>query len=631
MLRVLKSSLIYKPLLTEKTCKFFSKIVQSNIKPIIPMDKIRNFCIIAHIDHGKSTLADRLLELTGTIPLMTEQSDQQYLDKLKVERDRGITIKAQTATMFYEHKGEKYLLNLVDTPGHVDFTYEVSRSMRSCRGALLLVDCTQGIQAQTLSNFELATQEDLKIIPVINKIDMPAAEPNSTANAIFQQFNLPYNEMHYVSAKTGKNVAAILPDIVEKIPPPRGDINKEFRGFVIDSWYLKDRGIVILIQIVDGFVSKGDRLYSHAFERKYDIFELGILNPEMRPCDFLTAGQVGYLMTNMKTAAESRIGDTFSKEGFKTETFPGFKPAKQMIFAGIYPENPVDYMELEKSIYKLALTDPAVSIYRESSAALGNGFRCGFLGLLHMDVFKQRLDEEYSISSIITFPSVPYKAKLKDGRTVEIENALMAPDPSLVAHFEEPICEATLIVPKDSLSEILNLANDRRGEQIQMVSIDENKYLLRYLFPLSEVIQDFFDKIKSLTRGYGSFDFEFKKYQKANVKKLVILLMSDPVDSLSFMVHEDRAYEFGKTLCKKLKENIPMQLFPVIIQAKVGSKIIAREEVPMMKKNVTAKCYGGDYSRRKKLLDKQKEGKKFLRKIGKVEVSKETFMNILKN
>jgi len=600
------------------------------IKPKVPIDNIRNFCIIAHIDHGKSTLADRLLEITGTIPKITDQNANQYLDKLKVEKDRGITVKAQTASMYYNHKGQQYLLNLVDTPGHVDFTYEVSRSMRSCKGALLLVDCTQGIQAQTISNFDLAFEADLKILPVINKVDMKTANVESTVKEIADQFDMQQAEMHMVSAKTGMGVEALLPDIVEKIPPPEGDINKDFRGFVIDSWFLKDKGVITLVQVVDGFVAKGEKIVSSAFKQRYDIFEVGILHPEMKPQEYLTAGQIGYIFMNMKNAGESRVGDTFYKEGAEIQPIDGFKPAKQMIYSGIYPEDPNEYGDLERAIQKLALTDPAVSISRESSAALGNGFRCGFLGLLHMDVFKQRLDDEYNISAILTLPNVAYRCKLKNGEIKEIENALYAPDPADVAYYEEPIAEATLIIPKDCYADMTNVCVERRGEQIDLKVLDGQKYMLKYHFPMSEIISDFFDKLKSVTKGYGSFDFEFKKFQKADIKKLVLMLMGDPVDALSFMVHESRAQEFGKSLCKKLKEHIPRQLFTVVIQAKLGSRIVAREEVPMVKKNVTAKCYGGDYSRKKKLIERQKEGKKFLRTIGKVEVSKDTFMGLLK-
>jgi len=609
---------------------FHFSSIPSKIKEKVPISHIRNFCIIAHIDHGKSTLADRLLEITGTIPKISEANANQYLDKLKVEKERGITVKAQTASMYYTHKGEQYLLNLVDTPGHVDFTYEVSRSMRSCKGALLLVDCTQGIQAQTISNFDLAFEAELKMIPVINKVDMPAANPESTVAEIQEQFDAKREEIHLVSAKTGKGVEGLLPDIVEKIPPPDGDITKDFRGFVIDSWFLKDKGVITLVQVVDGYIAKGDKIVSNAFKARYDVFEVGILHPEMKAQDYLTAGQVGFIFMNMKNAGESRVGDTFYKEGTQIEPIQGFKPARQMIYSGIYPEDPNDYAELEKAIQKLVLTDPAVSFARESSAALGNGFRCGFLGLLHMDVFKQRLDDEYNISAMLTLPNVSYRCKLRTGEIVEVENALQAPDPANVSYYEEPMAEATLIIPKASFSEITNLCIDRRGEQLDLKVLDGQKYLLRYLFPMSEVISDFFDKLKSLTKGYGSFDFEFSKFKRADIRKLVILLMGEPVDALSFLIHEDRAQEFGKDLCRKLKEHIPRQQFAVVIQAKLGSRIVAREEVPMMKKNVTAKCYGGDYSRKKKLLERQKEGKKMLRRIGKVEVSKDTFMGLLK-
>ncbi|EAS02961.2 translation factor GUF1 (macronuclear) [Tetrahymena thermophila SB210] len=596
-------------------------------KPNFPIDKIRNFNIIAHIDHGKSTLADRILEMTGTIV-----KGEQYLDKLQVEKERGITVKAQTAAMTYEYKGEKYLLNLIDTPGHVDFHYEVSRSMRSCSGSLLLVDACQGIQAQTLSNYEKAKDNGLKIIPVINKIDMPAAHPEEVAENMQLQFDVEKEDIHFISAKTGVGVDGVLRAVVEKLDPPKADINKPFKGFLIDSWFIKDQGVVMLVQVKDGCIAKGEQIMSCAFKKRYDIFEVGILNPEMTPQNSLTAGQVGYIFTNMKAVSDARVGDTFHKPDEEVEPEQGFQEARPMVFAGLYPDDPEDYMQLEKSIYKLALTDPAVHIYKESSAALGNGFRCGFLGLLHMDVFKQRLDDEYNLDCFLTTPSVPYRAKLRNSQKIlEVENALMAPDDGLVEHYEEPLAEATILCPKEYVSAVMNLADERRGEQKEINIVDEKRFKLKYTFPLSEIITDFFDKLKSATQGYASLDYYHSGFREAKIKKLVILLMGEPVDSLSFMVHERRAHDFGKNICKKLKEKLPGQQFTVAIQAKLGSKIIAREEIPALRKNVTAKCYGGDYSRKKKLLERQKEGKKNMRSIGRVQIGKDTFVDILKN
>lgn len=588
---------------------------------------IRNFCIIAHIDHGKSTLADRFLEITNTII----PGHTQYLDKLKVEKDRGITVKAQSCTMFYKHNNIQYMLNLIDTPGHVDFTYEVSRSMRSCEAAVLLVDATQGVQAQTLSNYDLAMASNLKIIPVLNKIDMPGANLDGAIEEMKNCFGFREEEIQKISAKTGSGVEPLLISIIENVPPPKVNNEKNFKGFLIDSWFVKDRGVYLLMQLKDGQVAKGDKIVSCHFKKKYDVFEVGIMNPETKLQKNLSAGQVGYLLANMKTVQESRIGDTFFIENKEVSPLPGFKPAKPMVYAGIYPEDLNDYIDLEKSIYKLALTDPSVSIVRESSAALGSGFRCGFLGILHMDVFKQRLDDEYGISTIVTSPSVQYRCKLKDGKEADIENALTAPEAEFVNYYEEPIADVKIICPKDSLSNIIKLCEDRRGTNSNISNLDENKMLVRYEIPLAEIITDFFDKVKSLSRGYATLDYDFKCYRKSRIKKLTILIMGETLDALSFMVHEESAFEFGKKLCKKLKEKIDRQLFTVAIQAKLGSKIIAREDIQCMRKNVTAKCYGGDYSRKKKLLDRQKEGKKNMRRIGNVEIKKDLFIDILKN
>ncbi|KRX01466.1 Ribosomal protein S5 domain 2-type fold [Pseudocohnilembus persalinus] len=599
----------YKILLTEKYYRYFQSSQDKKNGKYFPIQNIRNFNIIAHIDHGKSTLADRLLEITGCIKHGEE--DSQYLDKLKVEKERGITVKAQTASMYYNYEGTQYLLNLIDTPGHIDFHYEVSRSMRCCSGSLLLVDACQGIQAQTISNYELAYIQGLKIIPVVNKIDAPAAYPEEVKQAMCEQFEIPHvNEVEAVSAKTGLNCENLLQRIIMDLPPPKVNLDGNFKGFLIDSWFVKDLGVILLFHVIDGEIKKGDQIMSCHFKKRYDIFEVGILNPEMKPTSIIHGGQVGYAVTNMKTAKDARVGDTFHILNQEVEPEEGFQEAKPMVYTGVYPDDPEEYRKLEDCIYKLAITDPAVTIQKESSAALGNGFRCGFLGLLHMDVFKQRLDDEYQISAFLTTPNVPYRALMKKhagGKLIEIENAAQAPAVPDVVEFQEPIVEATLMFPKEYIKEMQHLCFEKRGQQVEMKMIENKKYKVKFIFPLAEIITDFFDKLKSITQGYGSIDYEHKGYQAAPIKKLTISLMGDPVDALSFMVHEDRAQSFGKSICRKLREKIPSQLFQVSIQASVGSKVIAKEIIKAVGKNVTAKCYGGDYSRKKKLLERQKE------------------------
>ncbi|CAD8165063.1 unnamed protein product [Paramecium octaurelia] len=591
----------------------------------ISIDKIRNFCIIAHIDHGKSTLADRFLEITGTI---SKGKHEQYLDKLEVEKERGITVKAQSAAMFYKVDGIEYLYNLIDTPGHVDFTYEVSRSMRACEGAILLIDATQGIQAQTLSNYILAKKQNLKIIPVINKIDMTSANTESVIQQLVEKFDMNPNEIFKVSAKKGTGVTELLNNIVTLIPPPQD--HKELKCFLIDSWYARDKGVVLLILMKGGYLKKGDQILSCAFKKKYDVFEVGIQSPENVPQEKLEPGQVGYVMTNMKAANEARIGDTFRHPLSKTLPETGFEQVKPLVYCGIYPEDPDDYAELNKSIFKLALTDPAVIIQKESSAALGNGYRCGFLGVLHMDVFRERLENEYNLSVLLTSPSVPYKAILRNGKEVMVENAIMAPDAAVIKHYEQPMAIATIMCPEEYSATIFQLCDARNGRLVDQEKYDkQDRYTFK--FPLNEIIQDLFDKIKSATKGYGSLEYEFCGFEKANIVKLVIHLMDDPVDALSFMVPEERAHQLGKKICQRLKDNIPQHLFVVSIQAKVGGKVIAAEKIGSTGKNVTAKCYGGDYTRKKKLLDRQKEGKKRMREVGRVTVRKDTFISVFKD
>ncbi|MFA5074807.1 MAG: translation elongation factor 4 [Candidatus Babeliales bacterium] len=588
---------------------------------------IRNFSIIAHIDHGKSTLADRLLEITGTIS--SRNKNEQFLDKLQVEKERGITVKAQTASLFYEYKNELYLLNLIDTPGHVDFSYEVSRSLYACQGALLLVDAVQGVQAQTMANFYLAFEQDLKIIPIINKIDMSTADPARITNELKNAFDIKPNEILLASAKTGQGIENIFQAIIERINAPAGDKDKPFRALLFDSWYDDYRGVICLIEVIDGSVQKGDKIVSFHSGLSYEILDIGLMYPEPFPKGALYTGQVGFIIAGMKTVKEACIGDTFYKIKQEVQPLPGFKPAKSMVFAGIYPVDNADFEEVRDSIEKLTLNDASVHVEKESSTALGLGFRCGFLGLLHMDVFKQRLEQEYNVSIIATTPTVLYKIVFTDDSEMIIEKPSDFPDRVRIKEVLEPIINATIITPKEYLGSVLNLCQERRGEQSEMSYLDENRIILKYRMPLNEIIVDFYDKLKSLSSGYASFDYEQAGYQESDLVKMDILLNGKSVDALCVIVHKDKSYYVGRALVAKLKKVIPRQMFEVAIQAAIGAKVIARETVSALRKNVIAKCYGGDITRKRKLLEKQKEGKKKMKQLGNVQLPQEAFLTVL--
>jgi elongation factor 4 len=603
-------------------------ITQKDLKTFTP-DRIRNFSIIAHIDHGKSTLADRLLEITGTIS--TRSKNEQVLDKLQVEKERGITVKAQTASLFYEYKGITYLLNLIDTPGHVDFNYEVSRSLYACQGALLLVDAAQGIQAQTMANFYLAFEQNLNIIPVINKIDMANADPERVGNEMMKALDIDTDDIIKISAKTGIGLDTLFPAIIERIKTPEGSSDAPLKALLFDSWFDEYRGVICLIEVIDGSLKKGDMIASAHTGESYEVHDLGLMYPDPVSMPALFTGQVGYLIAGMKTVKEARIGDTLFHANKIGIPLPGFRPAKSMVFAGIYPIETTEFDLLRDAIEKLTLNDPSVHVEKESSAALGFGFRCGFLGLLHMDVFKQRLEQEYNMHIITTSPTVLYKVMLTNGKEVFIENPADFPDTVQIDTVYEPIINATIIARNEHLGNILNLCQERRGEQIDLTYLDEERLVLKYRLPLNEIVTDFYDKLKSLSAGYASFDYEEAGYIASEMIKMNILLNGKAVDALSVIVHKDKAYALGRQLTQKLKEVIHRQMFEIAIQAAIGAKVIARESVSALKKNVTAKCYGGDISRKRKLLEKQKEGKKKMKQVGNVELPQEAFLTILKN
>lgn len=599
-----------------------------DLKNFLPKN-IRNFSVIAHIDHGKSTLCDRLLEITGT--LSTRNKNEQFLDKLQVERERGITVKAQSASMLYTYKDETYLLNLIDTPGHVDFNYEVSRSLYACQGALLLVDAAQGVQAQTMANFYLAFDHGLTIVPIINKIDMANADIPRVSSEMETLFDFHDKEIIRASAKAGIGITDILNAVIERIPSPVGDREKPLKALLFDSWFDSYKGVICLVALHDGILKKGDYITVAHSQKNYEILELGLLYPDQKPMEALFAGQVGYIIAGMKTVREARIGDTIYHTKKEVSFFPGFKPAKPMVFAGIYPIENTEFELLRDAIEKLTLNDASVSLEKKSSLALGLGFRCGFLGLLHMDVFKQRLEQEYGLSVIVTAPSVLYKIKLAHtGETINLENPSDFPDPQKIEEIYEPVIHATIILPKKYLGDIIKLCQDKRGVQKELRFLSEDRIILEYLLPLNEVATDFYDELKSLSAGYASLDYEDSGYQPADLVKMDILLNSKPVDALSVIVHQDNAYRIGRELASKLRSLIPRQLFEIIIQAAIGAKIIARETVSALRKNVIAKCYGGDITRKRKLLEKQKEGKKKMKQVGNVEIPQEAFLSILK-
>lgn len=592
--------------------------------------KIRNFSIVAHIDHGKSTLADRLLEITGT--LTKREMEEQVLDNMEIERERGITIKSQAARLVYRREdGEEYILNLIDTPGHVDFTYEVSRSLAACEGALLVVDATQGIEAQTLANCYLALDNDLEIAPIINKIDLPSARPDEVKEEIEDVIGIETEDAPMISAKTGLNVEDVLETIIEKIPAPNGDEEAPLKALIFDSYYDSYKGVVCYVRILDGKVKAGTKIKLMNTNKVYDVVEVGVFTPKLFSTAELMAGDVGYITASIKNVADARVGDTITESERPTEhALPGYKKAVPMVYSGIYPVDGAKYDELREALEKLQINDAALDFEPETSIALGFGFRCGFLGLLHMEIIQERIEREFNLDIITTAPSVIYKVTKTNGETIDLTNPTNLPEPTEIDSMEEPIVKASVIAPTEYVGAIMDLCQERRGVYIDMQYLEETRVCINYDIPLNEIVYDFFDTLKSRTRGYASFDYEFKGYTKTELVKLDILLNGDVVDALSMIVPKERAYHKGRGIAEKLKEIIPRQMFEVPIQAAVGSKVIARETVKAMRKDVLAKCYGGDISRKKKLLEKQKEGKKRMRQVGSVEVPQEAFMAVLK-
>ncbi|MBK9291078.1 MAG: elongation factor 4 [Bacteroidetes bacterium] len=593
------------------------------------MKHIRNFCIIAHIDHGKSTLADRLLDLTNT--LEQREQKEQVLDSMDLERERGITIKSHAIQMEYEFEGERYILNLIDTPGHVDFSYEVSRSIAACEGALLVVDATQGIQAQTISNLYLALNNDLEIIPVMNKIDMDSAMPDEVEDQIVDLIGCERTDILRVSAKTGFGVDEVLKAIVKRIPPPKGDPDAPLQALIFDSVFNSFRGIIAYFRIINGTLRKGDHVKFIATGKEYDADEIGVLKLRQVPRQTLSAGDVGYIISGIKSSREVKVGDTITHVDRPSPTaIAGFEHVKPMVFAGIYPVDPDDYEELRASIEKLQLNDASLVFEPESSAALGFGFRCGFLGLLHMEIIQERLDREFDMDVITTVPNVQYKAYTTSGEMIEVHNPSGLPDPTKLDYIEEPYIIAQIISKSEYIGSIMTLCIDKRGVLKNQVYLTSDRVEVTFEMPLSEIVFDFYDKLKSISRGYASFDYHIAGYKQANLVKLDVLLNGESVDALSTLIHRDHAYNFGRRMCEKLKELIPRQQFDIAIQAAIGSKIIARETVKALRKDVTAKCYGGDISRKRKLLEKQKKGKKRMRQVGNVEVPQSAFLAVLK-
>ncbi len=594
-------------------------------------ENIRNFSIIAHIDHGKSTLADRILELTHTVAV--RDMEDQILDNMDIERERGITIKARAVRLLYTaDNGEEYVLNLIDTPGHVDFNYEVSRSLAACEGAVLVVDASQGIEAQTLANTYLAIEHDLEIVPVINKIDLPSADPDRVCEEIENVIGIPAMDAPRISAKTGVNIRAVLESIVKEVPPPKGDDSAPLKALIFDSYYDSYKGVIIYVRVVEGSVRTGQRIRLMAAGAEFDVVETGFMGAsELVSSGELHAGEVGYIAASIKSIGDTKVGDTVTDgDNPCTEPLSGYREVNPMVFSGIYPADGAKYGDLRDALAKLRLNDASLSYEPETSIALGFGFRCGFLGLLHMEIIEERLEREYNLDLITTAPSVIFKVNLTNGETVFIDNPSNYPDNGVIASAEEPMVKASILSPSDYVGNIMDLCQDRRGIFKDMKYIDETRVELHYELPLCEIVYDFFDALKSRTRGYASFDYEFCGYSPSKLVKLDILLNGEIVDALSFIIHADKAYARARKIAEKLKENIPRQLFEVPIQAAVGGKVIARETVKAMRKDVLAKCYGGDITRKKKLLEKQKEGKKRMRQLGSVEVPQEAFMAVLK-
>ena len=597
----------------------------------IDQSKIRNFCIIAHIDHGKSTLADRIIEKTGTLTAREMQS--QVLDNMDIERERGITIKSQTTRIVYKAQdGEEYIFNLIDTPGHVDFNYEVSRSLAACDGAILIVDATQGIQAQTLANTYLALDHDLEILPVINKIDLPSADPDRVAEEIEDIIGIEAHDAPRISAKTGENVEEVLEAIVKKLPAPTGSKEKPLQALIFDSLYDNYRGVIIFCRIKEGTVKVGTRIRLMASSAAFDVTEVGYFGPgRFIPCPELSAGMVGYITASIKDIRDTRVGDTVTDDrNPAAEPLPGYKQVQSMVYCGIYPADTMKYPDLRDALEKLQLNDAALQYEPETSQALGFGFRCGFLGLLHLDVVQERLEREYDLDLVTTAPSVVYHVYKTDGTMMELSNPANLPDPSEIDHIEEPVVDVEIMVTPEFMGAIMQLCQDRRGVYKSTEYIEANRAILKYEMPLNEIIYDFFDAIKSRSKGYASYDYELKGYQTSKMVKLDIMVNRQVIDALSFIVHKDSAYDRGKKMCEKLKNEIPRQLFEIPLQASIGGQIVARENIRAMRKDVLAKCYGGDISRKKKLLEKQKEGKRRMRQFGNVEIPQSAFMSVLK-
>lgn len=592
--------------------------------------RTRNFSIIAHIDHGKSTLADRLIEDTGLV--QSRDMKAQLLDNMDLERERGITIKLQSIRLVYKAKdGEEYFFNLIDTPGHVDFNYEVSRSLAACEGALLIVDAAQGVEAQTLANVYLALDQDLEIVPVINKIDLPSARPEEIKMEIEDIIGLDASEAPLISAKDGTNIDQVLEAIVHKVPAPKGDIDAPLKALIFDSYYDSYKGVISYVRVFEGKVKKGDRIKMMNTKKVFEVTEVGVVSPTHIPVEDLVAGDVGYIAASVKDIRSSRVGDTITLADNPTEhPLPGYKKATPMVYCGIYPAEGEKYENVRDALEKLQVNDAALEFEAETSAALGFGFRCGFLGLLHMEIIQERLEREFDLNMITTAPSVLFRVIKTDGEVLMIQNPTNLPPVQEIDHIEEPIVKANIIVPTDYVGPVMELAQERRGNMLNMEYLDTKRVTLHYEIPLNEVVYDFFDSLKSRTKGYGSLDYEFKEYKEAKLVKLDILINREQVDALSFIVHESTAQTRGRVMCEKLKDEIPKHQFPVPIQAAIGTKVVARETISAYRKDVLAKCYGGDISRKRKLLEKQKEGKKRMRQIGNVEVPQKAFMSVLK-
>ncbi len=591
---------------------------------------IRNFSIIAHIDHGKSTLADRMMELTDTVA--KRDMEEQLLDSMDIERERGITIKASAVRMFYHHTdGKTYMFNLIDTPGHVDFNYEVSRALAACEGAVLVVDATQGIEAQTLANVYLAVDNGLEVLPVINKVDLPSAEPERVKKEIEDVIGIPAEDAPCISAKTGENVGEVLARIVDTVPAPTGDPDAPLKALIFDCFYDNYKGALSYVRIFDGTVKPGTRIRSMATGNEFDVTEVGVFAPTWKPVDSLTAGEVGYIAASIKSVAETKVGDTITEAGRPAkEALPGYKQANSMVFCGIYPADGAHYDDLKEALDKLKLNDASLSYEHETSAALGYGFRCGFLGLLHMEIITERLEREFDLDLVTTAPSVVYHVYTLDGRKLVIDNPTNLPNAAEIDYMEEPIVKATIMTPSEYVGTIMELCQNNRGTFVDMQYIEADRVNLHYVLPLNEIIYDFFDSLKSRSRGYASFDYELSGYAKSELVRLDFLLNGEMCDALSTIVHKDRAYAKGRAVAEKLKDVIPRQQFEIPVQAAIGSKIIARETVKAVRKDVLAKCYGGDITRKKKLLEKQKEGKKRMRQVGSVAVPSDAFMSVLR-